>query len=47
MLTIVILAIRAEMTTWDDSEIYGKERIVWLKSFPELLAGIPSHDTFN
>ena len=47
ILTIAILAILSGMTTWDDIEIFGKERIDWLKNFLELPAGIPSHDTFN
>ena len=33
--------------TWDDMELYGKERLQLLKKFLELPAGIPSHDTFN
>ena len=33
--------------TWDDMELYGKERYSLLKKFLELPAGIPSHDTFN
>lgn len=39
----------ANMTveTWDDMELYGKERYSLLKKFLELPAGIPSHDTFN
>ncbi len=32
---------------WEDIELYGKERIEWLKTFLELPNGIPSHDTFR
>lgn len=47
MLTIAVLAVLSRVETWDDMELYGKERHSLLKKFLELPAGIPSHDTFN
>jgi hypothetical protein len=32
---------------WVDIEIYGNNKISWLKTFLELTHGIPSHDTFG
>lgn len=36
ILTIAISAILSGMTTWDDIEIYGKERIDWLKKLSRI-----------
>lgn len=47
ILTIAVLAVLSGVETWDDMELYGKERLQLLKKFLELPAGIPSHDTFN
>ena len=47
ILTIAVLAVLSGVETWDDMELYGKERHSLLKKFLELPAGIPSHDTFN
>lgn len=42
-----VLAVLADVETWDAMELDGKERLPLLKKFLELPAGIPSHDTFN
>ena len=47
ILTIAVLAVLSGVDTWDDMELYGKERLPLLKKFLELPAGIPSLDTFN
>lgn len=47
ILTIAVLAVLSDVETWDDMELYGKERFSLLKKFLELPAGIPSHVTFN
>ncbi len=47
ILTIAVLAVLSGGETWDDMELYGKERHSLLKKFLELPAGIPSHDIFN
>lgn len=47
ILTIAVLAVLSGVETWDDMELYSKERLPLLKKFLVLLAGIPSHDTFN
>ena len=47
ILTIAVFAVLSGVETWDDMELYGKERHSLLKKFLELPAGIPSHDTFN
>ena len=47
VLTIAVLAVLSGGETWDDMELYGKDRHSLLKKFFELPVGIPSHDTFN
>ena len=47
ILSIAVLAVLSGMKTWNEIELYGKERLHLLKKFLELPAGIPSHDTFN
>ena len=47
ILTIAVLAVLSGVETWDEMELYGRERHSLLKKFLELPAGIPSHDTFN
>src|SRR3978361_1555334 len=33
--------------SWDDIALYGRSKLVWLRTFLELPNGIPSHDTFR
>ncbi len=46
ILTIAVLAVLSGLETWDEMELYGRERHSLLKKFLELPASIPSHDTF-
>ena len=50
LLDIVMIAICAVICgaeSWTDVELFGNERLEWLKQFLELGNGIPSHDTFG
>jgi hypothetical protein len=47
ILVIAICAVICGAETWEDIEEYGKTKQEWLKTFLELPAGIPSHDTFS
>lgn len=50
LLDIVMIAICAVICgaeSWTDVELFGNERLTWLKQFLELKNGIPSHDTFG
>jgi predicted transposase YbfD/YdcC len=50
LLDIVMIAICAVICgaeSWTDVELFGNERLMWLKQFLELKNGIPSHDTFS
>lgn len=47
LLTIAVLAVLPGVETWDDMELYGKEKLPLLKKFLELPAGIPSLDTLS
>ncbi|MGI4809215.1 MAG: ISAs1 family transposase [Janthinobacterium lividum] len=33
--------------SWDDIALYGRNKLPWLKTFPDLPNGIPSHDTLR
>ncbi|OAV76172.1 Transposase [Bacteroidales bacterium Barb7] len=47
---IIILSIPAVpcgAESWDSIELFGKTNLSFLKQFPELKHGIPSHDTIN
>jgi hypothetical protein len=44
---IAVFAVIAGAETWADIESFGQARAEWLRSFLELPAGIPSHDTFG
>ena len=46
ILVIAVCAIIANADTWEDMEESGKEKEEWFRTFLELPAGIPSHDTF-
>lgn len=47
IIAITICATISGADSWDDIELYGKEKEKWLKTFLELPHGIPSHDTFS
>lgn len=47
IITIAICAIICGAEGWTDMELFGKERLAWLRQFLELEHGIPSHDTFG
>lgn len=50
LLEIILIAICAVICgaeTWTDVELFGTERLEWLRQFMELENGIPSHDTFG
>jgi len=44
---ITIAAVICGCETWNEIELYGKTKELWLKTFLPLANGIPSHDTFN
>jgi predicted transposase YbfD/YdcC len=46
-LIIAILAVICGARTFTEMEVFGKERLDWLKTFLKLKYGIPSHDTFG
>ena len=50
LLEIILIAICAVICgaeTWTDVELFGNERLGWLRQFMALENGIPSHDTFG
>lgn len=50
LIDIIIIAICAVICgadSWNDVELYGRNKQGWLKQFLELPKGIPSHDTFG
>src|ERR1700710_78119 len=47
VLVIAVCAVIACAESWDDIALYGRSKLVWLKTFLELPNGIPSHDTFR
>lgn len=47
ILAIALLAVLCGGEDWPDIEEFGKRRKGWLRSFLQLPAGIPSHDTFR
>lgn len=47
IIVITVCAVIAGAETWVDVEQFGEAKQDWLKSFLELPAGIPSHDTFG
>jgi predicted transposase YbfD/YdcC len=44
---ISIAAVLSGAETWNDMELYGKQKKQWLSSILSLPNGIPKHDTFN
>lgn len=47
ILVIAICATICGAETWEEFELFGKAKLDWFKTFLELPAGIPSHDTFR
>lgn len=47
ILTIALLAVISSAEDWVNVAAYGRSKEAWLRTFLELPAGIPSHDTFN
>jgi len=47
IIAIAICAIICGAEGWVDVEVFGKSKEHWLRSFLELLHGVPSHDTFG
>ena len=46
IITIAMCAVICGVDSWVAIETYGCAKYEWLKTFLELLNGIPSHDTF-
>ena len=44
---VALCAVICGTENWVDIELYGNNKIIWLKTFLELPNGIPSHDTFG
>lgn len=44
---ITIAAVISGAESWNEIELFGKQKKPWLSSFLTLPNGIPSHDTFN
>jgi DDE_Tnp_1-associated/Transposase DDE domain len=47
ILVIAVCAVIACAESWDDIALYGRSKLVWLRTFLDLPNGIPSHDTFR
>ena len=47
ILIIALCAVICGADGWNDIELFGKNKKVWLKTFLKLPKGIPSHDTFG
>jgi len=47
IIVLTICAVVCGCETWEDIEIYGKEKRQWLSRFLALPNGIPSHDTIR
>jgi predicted transposase YbfD/YdcC len=47
ILALTVCAVLSNCDSYDDIELYGKEKYDWLKTFLRLPNGIPSHDTIN
>src|SRR3978361_828237 len=47
ILVIAVSAVIACAESWDDIALYGRSKLLWLKTFLDLPHGIPSHDTFR
>ena len=47
IVAVTLLAVMCGAEDWTDVEQFGRHRAEWLRTFPELPGGIPSHDTFQ
>lgn len=47
IIMIAICAVICGAETWKDMELFGNERLEWLRQFMDLENGVPSHDTFG
>ena len=47
VLVIAICTLLCGGESFNDMEEFGRAKLEWFKTFLELPAGIPSHDTFN
>ena len=47
IISLTICAVVCGCETWEEIELYGKEKEGWLKTILELPHGIPSHDTIR
>jgi predicted transposase YbfD/YdcC len=47
IIIVTICAVVCGCETWEDIEMYGKEKQQWLSKFLKLPNGIPSHDTIR
>jgi len=47
ILMIAICGVICGADSWVDIELFGKNKLEWLKGFLRLPNGIPSHDTFG
>ena len=47
IIAIAICAVICGAEGWVDIELFGKSKLLWLRTFLELPNGIPSHDTFG
>jgi len=47
IIVIAVCAVIAGAESWVDVESFGQAKEAWLRTFLELPAGIPSHDTFG
>ena len=47
ILVLAVCAVIAGIESWENIEMYGKEKADWLSNFLDLQEGTPSHDTFR
>jgi len=47
ILVLAFCAVMCGAQGWVDVEMFGKSKLTWFKTFLQLPAGIPSHDTFG
>ena len=47
IIAVSVCAVICGAKTFEEIELFGNERILWLKQFLELKNGVPSHDTFG
>jgi predicted transposase YbfD/YdcC len=47
ILALTVCAVLSNCDSYEDIELYGREKYDWLKTFLRLPNGIPSHDTIN